>query len=129
MEIENKFLPIGTVVLLKGGKKEIMITSYCIFPNNVQVKDGQYITPEKKIIVKYLSCLFSQLNALALYFCFSSEVSASYFWFLYPSILPSVQYIVIKNNTIHKIHKKKNIPARWSSVAALLDKSNSFSLI
>ena len=30
MEIGEKFLPIGTVVLLKGGKKELMIISYCI---------------------------------------------------------------------------------------------------
>ena len=33
MEIEEKFLPIGTVVLLKGGKKELMIISYCIVPS------------------------------------------------------------------------------------------------
>ena len=28
----EKFLPIGTVVMLKGGTKPIMITSFCIFP-------------------------------------------------------------------------------------------------
>ena len=28
-EIQDKFLPVGTVVLLKGGKKELMIMSYC----------------------------------------------------------------------------------------------------
>lgn len=33
MEKEEKFLPIGTVVLLKGGKKELMINSYCIMPS------------------------------------------------------------------------------------------------
>lgn len=33
MEIGEKFLPIGTVVLLKGGKKELMIISYCIVPS------------------------------------------------------------------------------------------------
>lgn len=32
MEIGEKFLPIGTVVLLKGGKKELMIMGYCIIP-------------------------------------------------------------------------------------------------
>lgn len=42
MEIENKFLPIGTVVLLKGGKRELMITSYCIMPNgDVYDKNGK----------------------------------------------------------------------------------------
>ena len=32
-EIGERFLPIGTVVLLKGGKKELMIMSYCIVPS------------------------------------------------------------------------------------------------
>ena len=42
MEIEKKFLPIGTVVLLKGGKRELMITSYCVMPNgDVYDKSGK----------------------------------------------------------------------------------------
>ncbi|MBP5679375.1 MAG: DUF4176 domain-containing protein [Bacilli bacterium] len=42
MEIQEKFLPIGTVVLLKGGKKELMIMSYCIIPaGEVYDKDGK----------------------------------------------------------------------------------------
>ena len=47
--MEEKFLPIGTVVLLKGGKKEVMITSYCIFPNNSEIKDNQEVNPQKKM--------------------------------------------------------------------------------
>ncbi len=31
MYMREKFLPIGTVVLLKGGEKKLMITSYLIF--------------------------------------------------------------------------------------------------
>ena len=30
--MQDKYLPIGTVVLLKGGEKKVMITSYLIFP-------------------------------------------------------------------------------------------------
>ncbi len=42
MEIESRFLPIGTVVLLKGGKRELMITSYCIMPSgDVYDKNGK----------------------------------------------------------------------------------------
>ena len=42
MEIGEKFLPIGTVVLLKGGKKELMIMSYCIVPSGETYdKDGK----------------------------------------------------------------------------------------
>ena len=32
-QIGEKFLPVGTVVLLKGGQKELMIISYCIVPS------------------------------------------------------------------------------------------------
>ncbi len=42
MENEKRFLPIGTVVLLKGGKKELMIMSYCIIPSGeVYDKNGK----------------------------------------------------------------------------------------
>ena len=57
--MKERFLPIGTVVLLKGGKKEIMITSYCIFPNNVQIKNGEEIKPEKKIF-EYGACIYPE---------------------------------------------------------------------
>jgi len=30
MEIGEKYLPIGSVVLLKGGTKKVMITGYCM---------------------------------------------------------------------------------------------------
>ncbi|MBQ6497430.1 MAG: DUF4176 domain-containing protein [Bacilli bacterium] len=31
--MEEKFLPIGTVVILKGGRRELMIMSYCVMPD------------------------------------------------------------------------------------------------
>ncbi len=55
----DKFLPIGTVVLLKGGKKEVMITSYCIFPNNTELKDGKEIPAQKKIY-EYGGCIYPE---------------------------------------------------------------------
>ncbi|MBQ3435627.1 MAG: DUF4176 domain-containing protein [Bacilli bacterium] len=30
--MKERFLPIGTIVLLKGAKRNVMITSYCVFP-------------------------------------------------------------------------------------------------
>lgn len=57
--MEEKFLPIGTVVLLKGGKKEVMITSYCIFPNNSELKDGQEIKPQRKMY-EYGGCIYPE---------------------------------------------------------------------
>ena len=50
MDIE-KFLPIGTVVLLKGGTKKVMILSYLIFAQN---KDG------KNIMYDYGACHFPE---------------------------------------------------------------------
>lgn len=57
--MKERFLPIGTVVLLKGGQKEVMITSYCIFPTNVQIKNGEEITPDKKMY-EYGGCIYPE---------------------------------------------------------------------
>jgi hypothetical protein len=57
--MKERFLPIGTVVLLKNGKKEVMITSYCIYPNSIQMKDGQEVKPEKKIY-EYGGCIYPE---------------------------------------------------------------------
>lgn len=57
--MKERFLPIGTVLLLKGGKKEVMITSYCIFLTNIQIKDGQAIKPDKKMY-EYGGCVYPE---------------------------------------------------------------------
>lgn|SRR5574344_1607717 len=36
--MKDKFLPIGTVVLLNGGNKELMITGYCITKKELEDK-------------------------------------------------------------------------------------------
>ena len=49
-DIKEKFLPIGTVVSLKGGIREMMITSYCPVPKGdtfdkngkVELKQDEY---------------------------------------------------------------------------------------
>lgn len=59
MENEKKFLPIGTVVLLKGGKRELMIMSYCIMPNgDVYDKTGK-VDAEGKIF-DYGACFYPE---------------------------------------------------------------------
>lgn len=59
MEKEEKFLPIGTVVLLKNGIKEVMITSYCIIPTgDVYNKTGKVENPEE--IYDYGGCLYPE---------------------------------------------------------------------
>ena len=57
--IEEKFLPIGTVVLLKGGKRELMIMSYCIMPNgDVYDKTGKIDVKGK--IFDYGACFYPE---------------------------------------------------------------------
>lgn len=57
---EKRFLPIGTVVLLKGGKREIMITGYCIMPNgDVYDKSGKVNLKEGQIF-DYGACLYPE---------------------------------------------------------------------
>ena len=41
--MENReYLPIGTVVLLKGGEKKLMITGFCVIPNDNEHKLYDY---------------------------------------------------------------------------------------
>ena len=59
MEIAEKFLPIGTVVLLKGGKKELMIISYCIVPSGEAYdKDGKVDVKNK--MFDYGGCVYPE---------------------------------------------------------------------
>ena len=48
MEIKNKYLPIGTVVMLKDGKKKIMITGFCT------------ATKDSDKIYDYNACLYPE---------------------------------------------------------------------
>ena len=59
MEENKKFLPIGTVVLLKNGKRELMITSYCIMPNgDVYDKNGKVENVPK--MYEYGACFYPE---------------------------------------------------------------------
>ena len=60
MEDNNKkFLPIGTVVLLKGGKKELMIMSYCVFPTG-EAYDKNGKTNVNGMMFDYGGCLYPE---------------------------------------------------------------------
>lgn len=48
-KIGEKFLPIGTVVMLKGGKKRVMITGFCSMDIN-----------NKENVYDYCGCLFPE---------------------------------------------------------------------
>jgi len=45
----NKFLPIGTIVLLKDATKRLMITGFCVVPNE-----------DKNKIFDYSGCLYPE---------------------------------------------------------------------
>ena len=45
----GKYLPIGTVVMLKGGKKRLMITGFCSMAND-----------NKEVMYDYSGCLFPE---------------------------------------------------------------------
>ena len=51
LEIKEKYLPIGTVVMLKDGNKKVMITSYLIFPTG---------NDEKKDLYDYGGCMYPE---------------------------------------------------------------------
>lgn len=45
----EKFLPIGTVVMLKGGKKRVMVTGFCVSPDE-----------DKNKVYDYSGCLYPE---------------------------------------------------------------------
>jgi len=47
--MKGKFLPIGTVCMLKGGKKRVMITGFCSIP-----------TEDKSKMYDYSGCIFPE---------------------------------------------------------------------
>lgn len=66
----GKFLPIGTVVLLKGAKKRLMITGFCSFDEEKKDKAYDYtgcLYPEGIITSKQMS-LFNHNQIDKIYF-------------------------------------------------------------
>ena len=47
--MNEKYLPIGTVVLLKGATKKLMITGFCVIPKNNQ-----------NVIYDYSGCMYPE---------------------------------------------------------------------
>lgn len=73
MDNKEKFLPIGTVVLLKNGKKEVMILSYCIYPKGDVVENGETINGEGKMY-DYGACTYPEgLISSDQILCFNHE--------------------------------------------------------
>ena len=60
-EVGEKFLPIGTVVMLKGGSKRVMIAGFCAMPEEAEDKMYDYsgcIYPEG-VLSSNQVCLFN----------------------------------------------------------------------
>ena len=64
--MKEKYLPIGTIVMLKGGKKRLMIVGFCM-----EAKDG-----DKTVKFDYAGCLYPEGVTLSNQFfsfkCFST---------------------------------------------------------
>lgn len=57
--MKDRFLPIGTVVLLKNGKKEVMITSYGVMPEGEITVNGKAENGDKKMF-DYGACTYPE---------------------------------------------------------------------
>lgn len=57
-EVKGKYLPLGTIVLLKGGKKELMIMSYCVIPTGTAFdKNGEV---KEAMMLDYGACPYPE---------------------------------------------------------------------
>ena len=59
-KIEEKFLPIGTVVVLKGGKKELMIINYCVKPTGKAFDKNGEIAVDDNTMFDYGACFYPE---------------------------------------------------------------------
>lgn len=69
MEKGEKFLPIGTVAMLKGGTKRVMITGFCAIEGNNKDKMWDYsgcVYPEGFLSSKQ-TCLFDHEQIAEIY--------------------------------------------------------------
>jgi len=58
-KMAERFLPIGTIVQLKDGKKELMIINYCIYPTGEVYEKGEKVTSNKKLY-DYGACTYPE---------------------------------------------------------------------
>ena len=69
-KVGKKFLPIGTVVMLKGGKKRVMITGFCAMEGRDRTKMWDYsgcMYPEGFLSSKQ-TCLFNHEQIEKVYY-------------------------------------------------------------
>lgn len=81
MNNTQRFLPLGTVVMLKGGKKRLMIIGYCAFDEAKKDKAYDYIGclyPEGVISSKQMA-LFNHNQVEKIYFTGYSDEEAKKF--------------------------------------------------
>ena len=57
--MKERFLPVGTIVLLNNGKKEIMITSYGVMPQGTIIVNGKEENGENKMF-DYGGCTYPE---------------------------------------------------------------------
>ena len=90
----EKFLPIGTVVMLKNGEKKVMITGFCSIADNNKSKVFDYVGclyPEG-ILSSNQNCLFDHEQIEKIYFLgFSNEED---------KIFKEKLFQIIKNNNL-----------------------------
>lgn len=68
-QIPEKYLPVGTVVMLNGGSKRVMITGFCSMPENDEKKIYDYsgcMYPEGYVSSKQI-CLFDHNQISQIY--------------------------------------------------------------
>ena len=68
--MNEKYLPIGTVCMLKSGKKRVMITGFCVVPQEDKKKTYDYsgcMYPEGFLVSNQV-CLFNHNQIEKIYY-------------------------------------------------------------
>jgi len=101
--MKDKYLPIGTVCMLNGGKKRVMITGFCAIPkeDNKKVYDYSGCMFPEGFLVSNQVCLFDHKQIEKIYHMgYEDEEEASF-----KSKLKEVVKKVVKDNGENIIFK------------------------
>lgn len=98
----DKFLPIGTVVLLKGGTKRVMITGFCVISDNKVFDYTGCLYPEGYIF-KDKILVFNHNQIDKIYYMGLSDDEEKKFKQALPSLINK------NNNQLNNVQQQNNI--------------------
>ena len=127
INLKEKYLPVGTVVLLKGGKKRVMVTGFCVVSPEIEQKVFDYcgcIYPEG-YLNSTQNCLFNHDQIDKIYHVGLVDDEELKFKNQLKEIAPSIdsQFAELVKETAESVKNNEQLAAASSPVTEAVDKN------